>query len=258
MNGRRNERQTSAPASSKPFPSSGYHVPTSFSNRPSVAGRRNKTLSDSSQQLDSPLSIRARNAQGPPSAFGHTSFARPSPAGRRTRKTSGNSLGMSDHEARSPSFESPPFQRSMSSSAVAQVAYDAADAAERSFSPSSPTDGVDSTSFHARAKSPEEMDEIDHHIEGTSGSEIGSEDGAGEEVDYVESNIGNDSLNPRLSRISVSLISLQRQNHLLTIAQTESAASLRTSHDKLRALQKQNAELARKLKESERQLAISG
>lgn len=40
--------------------------------------------------------------------------------------------------------------------------------------------------------------------------------------------------------------------------QTGSVTSLQTSHDKLQALQKQNAELARKLKESEKQLAILG
>lgn len=40
--------------------------------------------------------------------------------------------------------------------------------------------------------------------------------------------------------------------------QTESAASLRTSHDKLQSLQKQNVELARKLKEVEKQLAVLG
>jgi hypothetical protein len=40
--------------------------------------------------------------------------------------------------------------------------------------------------------------------------------------------------------------------------QTSSVTSLRTSHDKLQMLQKQNTEITRKLKESERQLAALG
>jgi hypothetical protein len=67
----------------------------------------------------------------------------------------------------------------------------------------------------------------------------------------------HDSLNPRLSRISVSLPWPCLTPFSLT-EKTESSASLRTSHDKLQILQKQNADLARKLKEGEKQLAIIG
>jgi predicted RNase H-like nuclease (RuvC/YqgF family) len=80
-----------------------------------------------------------------------------------------------------------------------------------------------------------------------------SESEADEEIDHVEEKLRNDSLNPRLSRISVSLYSLVRY-----WCQTESATSLRTSHDKLQILQKHNDELGRKLKEAEKQLAVLG
>jgi hypothetical protein len=87
--------------------------------------------------------------------------------------------------------------------------------------------------------------------------DLESRDEGGEEVDEVE-DMGDvqGMADPRLSRISVSSISLYTR--LALTRQTESSASLRTSHDKLRALQKQNTELSRKLKESERQLAVLG
>jgi len=68
--------------------------------------------------------------------------------------------------------------------------------------------------------------------------------------------VGGEALNPRLSRISVSDDSPVFGSQ--TDEQTESTNSLRTSHDKLQALQKQNTDLSRKLKESERQLALLG
>ncbi len=45
---------------------------------------------------------------------------------------------------------------------------------------------------------------------------------------------------------------------LKAVAQTGSATPFKTSDDKLQSLQRQNAELARKLKDSEKQLAILG
>ena len=76
-------------------------------------------------------------------------------------------------------------------------------------SPISPT-ALDNTSFHARAKSPneEEMDGIEMVISGASAYEGHHEDLEEDEVDLdvVPDNLGvmGDSLNPRLSRISVS------------------------------------------------------
>lgn len=80
---------------------------------------------------------------------------------------------------------------------------------------------------------------------------------ADEVYDQVEEDIKrvNDSLNPRLSRISASLTPTVI---LLADWQTESSTSLRTSHDKLQVLQKHNTELIRKLKEAEKQLAVLG
>jgi epoxyqueuosine reductase QueG len=85
-----------------------------------------------------------------------------------------------------------------------------------------------------------------------------SDDHADEEFDRVEEELrrNNDSLNPRLSRISVCPVLLPKDP--LAHYQTESTTSLRTSHDKLQALQKHNTELGRKLKEAEKQLAVLG
>ncbi|KAL7419332.1 hypothetical protein Q5752_006170 [Cryptotrichosporon argae] len=226
----RASRQQSAPPASIPFPgagsASGYAPPPTSYAAPRPAGRRTKTLSDPARSEAAP----ARRV--PPSAYGAVGgFARPSPASRRRRGSNASDLASPDTAT---------FDRSLSTGSVPP----AAGYASRPESPFSPADAVDFTSFH-RAKSPgteSEVDAADHAMV------MDQHDAMDDEVDEVDNDIVDDtmmgmdgSMNPRLSRIS-----------------TESTASLRTSHDKLRALQKQNSELSRKLKESERQLAVLG
>ncbi|KAK4684860.1 hypothetical protein P7C73_g5304, partial [Tremellales sp. Uapishka_1] len=241
----RMERHTSAPAQSQPFPSSG--APPVPGIRP-LPPKRTKTLSDPSR-LDSPLAV--RNRHNPPSAFSSSGgFARPSPASKRRRGSRGSATGAPDDSydrAKSPeiintSGGTRTLSRTVSASSVT-MEYAPTWEDNSPKSPVSQEDGLDSTSFHERAKSPE----TEGDVEETPESEVGDEEFLDEEDDQADIvgegrlGAGADSLNPRLSRIS-----------------TDSTTSLRTSHDKLRALQKLNAELARKLKESERQLAVIG
>ena len=254
------ERQISAPPASKSFPQSMNSAAPIL--RPSMP-RRPKTLSD--PHMDSPLAARmaSRNAAGPPSAFGNFgSFARPSPASRR-RRGSSSQYG-SDAEIDEESYR--PIRRSMSSKSIALKSGSEPwpkDDLQQVTSPTSP-DGIDDSPFFHREKSPESVAGSEHAaVEVTM-----EDDGAGDVVEMTEDEIeetedrlgdgllGNAAMNPRLSRLSVST------KHLglckLTFHKTGSSLSLRTSHDKLQALQKQNTELARKLKESERQLSLLG
>ncbi|WWD21593.1 hypothetical protein CI109_106079 [Kwoniella shandongensis] len=255
---RRQQRQTSAPPQrAKAFPkSSTANVPPTQPT--GWLPMRKKTLSDpnrSDGSLGSPLAARVRAAAGPPSAFG--GFARPSPASRRARKVSSGSASAHqsyEDDRKSPEPQNQPTSRSTSSSSVGmtsppawQTRYDS-----RPTPPMSPSDEVDNTSFHARAKSPEtdgggsEVDQVER-------DDLGSEHGYndederngydGEEIDVMgqEMTKGSDSLDARLSRFS-----------------TESTTSLRTSHDNLSKLRKENTELARKLRETEKTLAVQG
>ena len=78
--------------------------------------------------------------------------------------------------------------------------------------PTSPTSpGVDSTSFHFRAKSPEEIEQEEHEAadlqmdHDREMSEVGRNDEIEETDDAVGMlGTGSEALNPRLSRISVS------------------------------------------------------
>ncbi|WVF69679.1 hypothetical protein IAT40_004458 [Kwoniella sp. CBS 6097] len=243
----RNERQRSAPPQSgKAFPASSSAAP------PPPAGwhpMRKKTLSDpsrSDQSLNSPLSARIRG--GPPSAFG--GFARPSPASRRRRGSPGaHQIQTFDDDRNSPEPTGRPSVGGRSTSSASnsltspphwQTRYDS-----RPTSPSS-QDEVDVTSFHARAKSPgTEGDDEPDHAEMDTFIPAGhhDEDDVGEqEADEVDSHVmGQRMLDPRLSRIS-----------------TESSVSLRTSHDTVAKLRKENTELLRKLKETEKSLAVQG
>ncbi|OCF33867.1 hypothetical protein I316_04579 [Kwoniella heveanensis BCC8398] len=251
----RNERQRSAPPQTgKAFPASTAAAP------PPPAGWlpiRKKTLSDPSRpdlSLNSPLSARTRG--GPPSAFG--GFARPSPASRRRRGSSGAHQNQTfDDDRNSPEYTGRPSiggrstssasnHQSLSSPPPWQTRYDS-----RPTSPSS-QDEVDNTSFHARAKSPgtEGDDDVDYaEMDAFIPAGHHDDDDIGQhEADEVDSDVmgqgmtaSHDTLNPRLSRIS-----------------TESSISLRTSHDTVAKLRKENTELLRKLKETEKSLAIQG
>ncbi|ORY24001.1 hypothetical protein BCR39DRAFT_548111 [Naematelia encephala] len=240
---KRFERQASAPPQSQPFPSSGVAV---LGTRP-LPPKRSKTLSDPSRH-DSPLGLRVRGSAVAPTSFGGMmGFARPSPASRRRRGSASARSANGDEEATSPGFDPDrSFARSVSSGSVALTSPPWT---RRVDSPVSPDSPIDNTSFHARAKSPEADEEGSVGLAERALSESGEFEGeiGGDEVDEVDGDVvrqghmGQGLLDPRLSRIS-----------------TDSANSLRTSHDKLRALQKQNAELARKLKDSERQLGTLG
>ncbi|WWC86793.1 uncharacterized protein L201_001672 [Kwoniella dendrophila CBS 6074] len=246
----RSYRQTSAPP-----PQSAKNFPGNPGAAPSVPTGwlpiRKKTLSDpdrSDGSLNSPLSSRIRGA--PPSAYG--GFARPSPASRRRRGSSGAAGQSFEDERKSPEPSSIPRSTSSASNSITsppawQTRFDS-----RPTSPSSQADEVDNTSFHARAKSPGTEDDDDpDHAEMDTFIPAGQheDDDVHDEVDAIDMDImgqgmlgmGSDTLNPRLSRIS-----------------TESTNSLRTSHDTVARLRKENTELLRKLKETERSLAVQG
>ncbi|WRT64675.1 uncharacterized protein IL334_001609 [Kwoniella shivajii] len=247
----RSQRQVSAPpASARSFPTNINAAP------PPPAGWlpiRKQTISDPSRfdgTLSSPRSSRVRGT--PPSAFG--GFARPSPASRRRRGSSGATGQSNEDDRKSPEPPRPSMGRSTSSASISmtspppwQTRYDS-----RPTSPSSPIDEVDNTSFHARAKSPEtDGDDEPDQAEMDTFIPAGQHDADldNDELDEIDADVmgqgmvgvGSDTLNPRLSRIS-----------------TESTNSLRTSHDTVAKLRKENTELLRKLKETEKTLAIQG
>ena len=183
------------------FPSSGIPVPVQY--RP-LPPRRVKTVSDPSR-LESPLTMKYRNAGGPPSAFGEIGgFARPSPASRR-RRDSLESTPAGARDVRSPEH---PFARSTGFSSVgATTPHWNAGLQSQPISPISPRDTLDTTSFHARAKSPDEVKEEVRSVEGI--PQLARERGLGErDADVDHDVIGyelseNSSIHPRLSRISV-------------------------------------------------------
>ncbi|WVR04714.1 hypothetical protein IAU60_001725 [Kwoniella sp. DSM 27419] len=249
---KRSDRQRSAPPQGgKAFPATG------IGSAPPPPGGwlpiRKKTISESNSSdtsLSSPLTLRARGP--PPSAFG--GFARPSPASRRRRGSSGaytpSGGSERDRDSPEPSSGRPYTNRSTSSASNAstpgwQRRYDS-----RPTSPMSP-DEIDNTSYHERAKSPDSMpDEDPDQAEMDTFVPAGQHDPelADHEVEEVDDDvveqamrIGGTTMNARLSRIS-----------------TESSNSLRTSHDTVAKLRKENADLIRKLKETERLLAVQG
>ena len=203
------DRQTSAPPSSKSFPA-GLHTAGSSVPRPPMP-RRPKTLSD--PHLDSPLAARmaSRNAAGPPSAFGSFgSFTRPSPASRR-RRGSQSAYG-SESEDGDDNYR--PIPRSMSARSVSQNSTTSSTWPKGgSLQPTSPVapDGVDSSPFHHRTKSPESVAGIDHEVVDIS---LQNEDGEQVEIqeedfEETEDTLGDTlegvAMDPRLSRLSVSV-----------------------------------------------------
>jgi hypothetical protein len=192
------ERQTSAPPIPVPFPNTG--TSKNAQNRP-LPPRRTKTLSDPSR-LDSPLAMRIRGGVNPPSAFANGSFARPSPASRRRRGSAGASP---EDDIRSPELEPRAIQRSTSTLSMGRSAKSPTWESDPK-SPTSPT-GLDHTSFHDRAKSPE-TDGEEEEPQGSIGSSYGDEPSGVDEIEELEDVVdreftGKDMVS-RLSRISVS------------------------------------------------------
>ena len=203
---RRQERHSSEPDNGKPFPAMPDEN-SSFGNRP-LPPRRKKTLSDSSRN-DSPLAMRVqRNSTAPPSAFG--SFARPSPASRRRRESSGAYASDQDESYREHS--SGRFGRSVSQhSATSGMKSPTWSNRSDSVPPSPISPRVDQTSFHARAKSPEDLGEEEARAAEDAVEDRGEESVHGgdrdlDELDDVvgQAMLGTEALNPRLSRISAS------------------------------------------------------
>ncbi|OXG46619.1 hypothetical protein C355_05420 [Cryptococcus neoformans Th84] len=213
---------------------------------------RKKTLSDpnrSDSSLDSPLPVRMRSRHNPPSAF-RGGFARPSPASRR--RTASSTIHPDD-DPKSPDLSNP-IKRSSSASSMRMQSPQpwnrlSSHHSSRPPSPISPMDQIDSTSFRERTMSWEtddgrweDVDQIERKVVpdvelDQTEDEEGSEKGDGVDRDAN----GNETLLSRLNKIS-----------------TESTASLHTSHDQLRRLRKENNELLRKLKETEKSLALQG
>ncbi|KAI9636287.1 uncharacterized protein MKK02DRAFT_44991 [Dioszegia hungarica] len=234
-------RQQSAP----PIP---FNTSRSSSNIPGLdqqplpplpAGHRARTRTDSGGK-ESPLAqrVRAGGKGKPPSSFafgGATSFARPSPASRRRRGSTSGQSASGAEDAKSPDFSASGWSMSSASLAMGSSPI---------MSPTSPrsANGLDYTSYHEQAKSPEAMSEAGAVEDDMAMGGEGEQDGGGDEAEEVDDLRDMQEVeDPRLSTLS-----------------TESSASLRTSHDKLRSLQKQNTELSRKLRDSERQLAVIG
>ena len=240
----------------QPFPSS---IPVPTAVRPLLSGR-SKTLSDP-PRMDSPLMARYGRGTRPSSTndWQGSVFARPSPASRLRKGSIG---AMSD--TNEPSDRSPPFPgmrpitgRSVSASPIQSISPPWAPAIAGQLSmPISPTYDLVHTSFHHRATSPDGMEQVlntDEHI------------GRPELLSFeIESFLDEDSYlgdgisknhtfsDARFSRISVCHL-FKKRKILKILPQTGSTTSLQTSHDQLQALQKQNDDLARRLRESEKQ-----
>ncbi|KGB80153.2 hypothetical protein CNBG_5991 [Cryptococcus deuterogattii R265] len=242
-------RQGSAPPESQ----------SSFQSSTAAAGPagfavpvRKKILSDpnrSDSSLDSPLPARMRSRGSTPSAF-TGGFARPSPASRR--RTASSTIHLDD-DLNSPDLSNP-IKRSFSSSSIRMQSPRpqnrlSSHHSSRPSSPMSAVDQIDRASSHGRTKSPETDDCRLEAVDQTGRkafSDFGLDQMEDEEErekrdgDDRDAN-GNDSLLSRLNKIS-----------------TESTASLHTSHDQLRRLRKENNDLLRKLKETEKSLALQG
>lgn len=198
-------RQTSM---SKPFP---HGSAREGSNIPRPVAQRVKKLSDPSR-LDSPLAVRRRANQQPPSSYSpFGAFSRPSPANRRRRGSAESNPGpdtTADLDSRPPSQArvrkvSQPSMRSNSPLWSGSQPSD----------PSSPLFPTFTGQFRSMSGDAQldtvEGDELDEAEMSLELQHTGNSDPS-EELDQVGDDLGgmlhsHDSLNPRLSRISVSV-----------------------------------------------------
>lgn len=229
---------------------------------------RKKILSDpnrSDSSLDSPSPAHMRSRDGAPSAF-TGGFARPSPASRR--RTASSTIHLDD-DLNSRDLSNP-IKRSFSSSSIRMQSPRpqnrlSSHHSSRPSSPMSAVDQIDSASSHGRTKSPdtddcgsEAVDQIGRKSIADFGLDQMEDEEEGEKRDGDDRDAnGNDTVLSRLNRISVSLLPKTPES-LLKQKKTESTASLHTSHDQLRRLRKENNDLLRKLKETEKSLALQG
>lgn len=229
---------------------------------------RKNILSDpnrSDSSLDSPLPAHMRSRDGTPSALAG-GFARPSPASRR--RTASSTIHL-DGDPNSPDLSNP-IKRSFSSSSIRMQSSRpqnrlSSHHSSRPSSPMSAVDQIDSASSHGRTKSPdkddcgsEAMDQIGRKAIADFGPDQMEDEEERDKRDGDDRDAnGNDTVLSRLNRISVSLLPKTPES-LLKQKKTESTASLHTSHDQLRRLRKENNDLLRKLKETEKSLALQG
>lgn len=176
----------------KPAPAPPARVLASGIPRP--VARRNKA------SFAAPETPSADRTHAPSSFSPFGAFARPSPMSRRRR----GSMRSPTPEAEE---EPPSFTRQISSSSIGRTSPPWSGSQDSATSPTATTFNVESRSYH-RGMTPDHADHDDEDAADRS-LDVGrmSEDEAEEGYDQVEGDIQrvNDSLNPRLSRISVCL-----------------------------------------------------
>jgi hypothetical protein len=169
---------------------------------PRPISHRNKTSQDPSAPT-TPLAGRKPTPTFAPSSFSPFGggFARPSPINRRRR---GSMRSPTPEEDQSPDNRPLPT-RHLSQTSIGRTSPPWS----RETSPTTAHFEIESRSFH-RGMTPDQAGDDDDAEEADQSLHPGhmSESEADEEIDHVEEKLRNDSLNPRLSRISVSLYSL--------------------------------------------------
>lgn len=190
----------------KPFPLGSSRETT---NIPRPVAQRVKKLSDPSK-LESPLAIRRRGAQQPPSAYSpFGAFSRPSPANRRRRGSAESSPGLDmtgDADSR------PPSQARVRK--ISQPSMRSSSPLWSGSQPSNPSSPLFPTIYarhqagdvNADSIEPDDLEDAELSLQ----LQANGPSDASEEVDQVDEDVlgasfyPNDSLNPRLIRISVS------------------------------------------------------
>ena len=166
---------------------------------PRPISHRNKTSLNPSAP-STPLAGRKQTPTFAPSSFSPLGggFARPSPINRRRR---GSMRSPTPEEDQSPDNRPLPT-RHLSQTSVGRTSPPWS----RESSPTTAHFEIESRSFH-RGMTPDHAGDQDDADEADQSLHPGhmSESEADEEIDHVEEKLRNDSLNPRLSRISVRL-----------------------------------------------------
>lgn len=199
---------------SQPFPGGSSLIP---SNLPRPVGLPHSTLSDLSMSHDSPRGPRKRGTNQPPSAYSpFGAFARPSPASRR-RRGSTESAPASDIMGDESTNPRPPSQTRIRK--ISQPSMRASSplwSGSQPSNPGSPLLPIFGSSYQSMPATdaewaPLEEQDIKEADLSLALADEGTSD-ALEELDQVGDDVPrptlshNDSLNPRLSRISVSAI----------------------------------------------------